>query len=86
MTWPIDRKKAWAYGWAIPSQIDCLTNLRFADDVLLFATSLAQLQRMLCDFKRRTEKVEVTISDIKVEVLLVQECATYLGQTITFQQ
>ena len=61
---------------------------------------------MLCDFKRSTEKVgltihpektrnlsnqtsskkqEVTISNIKVEVSLVQECAKYLGQTI-FQQ
>ena len=29
---------------------DCLTNLRFADDVLLFATSKEQLQKMLCDF------------------------------------
>ena len=69
--------------------------------------SLDQLQRMLCDFKRSTEKVglkihpektkvlsnpssskkkEVTISDIKVEVLPVQGCAKYLGQTITIQQ
>ena len=36
---------------------DCLTNLRFADDVLLFASSKEQLQRMLCEFKRSTEKV-----------------------------
>ena len=41
------------------SESDCLTNLRFADDVLLFATSLDQLQRLLCDFKRSTEKVGV---------------------------
>ena len=34
---------------------DCLTNLRFADDVLLFSTSLVQLQTMLCDFKQSTE-------------------------------
>ena len=36
---------------------DCLTNLRFADDVLLFATSKDQLQKMLDDFKESTEKV-----------------------------
>ena len=36
---------------------DCLTNLRFADDVLLFASSEGQLQKMLCDFKKSTEKV-----------------------------
>ena len=90
--------------------------MRLADDVLSCATSLEQLQSMLCDFKRSTEKVglkihperrrssatkvqtkilskqssskkqEVTISNIKVEVLLVHECAKYLGQTITLQQ
>ena len=37
------------------SETDGLTNLRFADDVLLFSTSLEQLQRMMCDFKRHTE-------------------------------
>ena len=36
---------------------DCLTNLRFADDVLLFASSEEQAQKMLCDFKKSTEKV-----------------------------
>ena len=36
---------------------DCLTNLRFADDVLLFASTQEELQKMLCDFKHCTEKV-----------------------------
>ena len=36
---------------------DCLTNLRFADDVLLFATSKEQIRKMLCEFKKSTEKV-----------------------------
>ena len=35
----------------------CLANLRFADDVLLFTSTKEQLQKMLCDFKRSTEKV-----------------------------
>ena len=35
---------------------DCLTNLRFADDVLSFATSKDQLQKMLYEFKENTEK------------------------------
>ena len=89
------------------AESDCLTNERLADDVLLFATSLEQLQNMLCDSKRSIEKVglnihaaktnilsnqssnkkkEVKICNVKVEVLLVQDCAKYLGQTITFQQ
>ena len=37
--------------------LDCLTNLRFADDVLLFSTSLGKLRDMLCDFKSSTEAV-----------------------------
>ena len=32
---------------------DCFTDMRFADDVLLFASSKEQLQKMLCEFKRR---------------------------------
>ena len=43
------------------SETDCLTNLRFADDVLLFSTSLEQWQRMMCDFARSTERVGLKI-------------------------
>ena len=71
---------------------DCLTNLRFADDVC-------------CDFKHSTEKVglkihsgktkilsyqsadskkEIVIDNIKVEILTKEESTKYLGQTITF--
>ena len=35
---------------------DCLTNLRFADDVMLFATSKRQIQAMMCEFKRSNEE------------------------------
>ena len=47
---------------------DCLTNLRFADDVLLFATPKEQLQKMLCDFKKSTEKVGLRIHPEKTKV------------------
>ena len=33
---------------------DCLTNLRFADDVMLFATSKEQIRKMMCEFKKST--------------------------------
>ena len=87
-------------------ETDCFTDLRFADDVLLFATSLEQLQKMLCDFNRSTEKVglkihpgktkilgnqssnkkkEVTIDNIKVEILPKEGSTKYLGQTNTIQ-
>ena len=31
---------------------DCLTNLRFADDVMLFATSKEWIRTMTCEFKK----------------------------------
>ena len=40
---------------------DCLTNFRFADDVMLFATSKEQLRNMMYEFKKATEKVELWI-------------------------
>ena len=48
---------------------DFLTNLRFADDVLLFAASEEQLQKMLCDFKKSTEKVGLRIHPEKRKIL-----------------
>ena len=48
---------------------DCLTNLRFADDVLLFVTSKEQLRKMLCEFKKSTEKVGLRIHPDKTKIL-----------------
>ena len=48
---------------------DCLTNLRFADDVMLFATSKGQIQNMMCKFKEATEKVWLTIHPDKTKIL-----------------
>ena len=48
---------------------DCLTNLRFADDVLLFATSKEQLQKMMYEFKESTKKVGLRIHPGKTKVL-----------------
>ena len=48
---------------------DCLTNLRFADDVMLFATSKGQIQKMMCEFKEATEKVGLTIHPNKTKIL-----------------
>ena len=86
---------------------DCLTNLRFADDVLLFSTSLEKLREILCELKTSTEAVglgihpdktkilsnqdkvktqEITVSNIKIEVLATRDSARYLGQKITFEE
>ena len=48
---------------------DCLTNLRFADDVMLFATSKGQMQNMMGEFKEATEKVGLTIHPNKMKIL-----------------
>ena len=51
---------------------DCLANLRFADDVLLFASTEEQLQEMLCDFEHDTEKVGLKIHPGKTKILSCQ--------------
>ena len=48
---------------------DCLTNLRFADDVMLFANSKEQIRNMMCEFKEATEKVGLTIHPNKTKIL-----------------
>ena len=48
---------------------DCLTNLRFADDVMLFATSKEQIRNTMCDFKKATEKVGLRIHPDKTKIL-----------------
>ena len=48
---------------------DCLTNLRFADDVMLFATFKEQIRKMMCDFKKATEKVGLRIHPNKTKIL-----------------
>ena len=48
---------------------DCLTNLRFADDVILFTSSKEQIWKMLCGFKNATEKVGLRIHPDKTKIL-----------------
>ena len=52
---------------------DCLTNLRFADDVLLFSTSLGKLRDMLCDLKASNEAVGLGILPDKTKILSNQD-------------
>ena len=52
---------------------DCLTNLRFAEDVLLFSISLEKLREMLCDFRTSTEAVGLGIHPDKTKILNNQD-------------
>ena len=47
---------------------DCLTDMRFTDDVLRFASSKEQLQKMKCEFKLSTEKVGLRIHPGKTKI------------------
>ena len=46
-----------------------MTNLRIADDVMLFATSKEQLRNVMYDFKKATEKVGLRIHPDKTKIL-----------------
>ena len=78
---------------------DCLTNLRFADDVILFATSKEQIRNMMYEFKKATEKVGLRIHpdktkilsnqsniEMSIEILTKNESVKYLGQRTSFHQ
>ena len=52
---------------------DCMTNLRFADELLLFSTSLEKLRYMLCEIKVSTEAVGLGIHPDKTKILSNQE-------------
>ena len=55
---------------------DCITNLRFADEVLLFASSEEHLQKMLCENNKSTEKVGLRIHPEKTKILSNQSSDT----------
>ena len=48
---------------------DCLTDVRFADDALLLASSKEQLRKMLYEFKKSIEKVGLRIHPEKTKIL-----------------
>ena len=94
------KKKGMGIYWS-DNDHDCLTNLRFADDVLLFASSKKSFKKCCAnsrevlkkwdsrfDQERRTFLATKarTQDDIKVEILTRGESVRYLGQMITFQQ
>ena len=52
---------------------ECLTNLRFEDDVLLFSTSLEKLREIVSEFKTCTEAVGLGIHPDKTKILSNQD-------------
>ena len=63
------RKKEWEYTWAT-TIMTASWNMRFADDVLLFASSKEQSPKnVICEFKRSTEKVGLRIHPGKTKIL-----------------
>ena len=67
--------------------VDCFTKLRFADNVLLFATTKEQLQKMMCETKilssqSSSRRKEMETENIKVEKLTREENTKHLGQMV----
>ena len=64
-------------------QADSLSsNLRFADEGLLFSTSLNQLKKMMSDFKRSIEKVGLKIHPDKTKIFDKQRSIRQTEATI----
>ena len=63
------QKKQGMGNYLSDNEHDCLTNLRFADDVLLLASSKEQFRKMLYEFKKSTEKVGLRIHPEKTKIL-----------------
>ena len=55
---------------------DCLTNLKFIDDVLQFASPKEQSQKMISEFKKSIEKVGLRIHPEKTKILSNQSSDT----------
>ena len=66
-------KQGWiAKGYGIrigPGGFDYLSNLRFADDILLTGDSLEQITEMLCDLEREAGKVGLELHAGKTKIL-----------------
>ena len=64
------KKRVWASNWVMKK--DCISNLRFADDVLLMATSVKQLKKWSRTSKN-TEVQELEIHPNKTRILTNQK-------------
>ena len=51
------RRSGAYYGVVVDSLTDPLSNLRFADDVLLFASGPADVAKMICDLRTEAAKM-----------------------------
>ena len=63
------RRSGQYYGMVIDDPSDPLTNLRFADDVLLVAQSSSDIRKMMSDFRHAAEKYGLTLHPGKIKVM-----------------
>ena len=63
------RRSGAYYGVVIDSETDPLSNLRFADDVILFASSPGDIGKMIDDLSKETGKFGLKIHTGKTVVL-----------------
>ena len=69
------RRTGHGYGIVIDDTDDPLTNLRFADDILLVAQSQADASKMLSDLAKEASTYGLEIHFEKIKVLTTQQIA-----------
>lgn len=93
------RKIKWKEKWGIPINGRRLTNIRFADDIVLFATSAKILREMLTEVNHQSMQVGLNMNTSKTKLMTNNEPKSisiggtimeyvqeykYLGQIISF--
>ena len=81
------RRSGQYYGFVIDDVHNPLSNLRFADDVLLFAQSRADVKKMLANLKEEAAKYGLTMNMSKTKVLTTaavtsSQSVAILGDTV----
>ena len=66
-------------GWTIPGETELFTNVRFADDVLLYAKTLADAKHMLSLLIEEFGTVGLQLNAAKTKILTTQDVQTPAG-------
>ena len=69
------RRASHLYGIVIDSEHEPLTNLRFADDVILVASSRADIRKMILDLKKEAARFGMKINASKTKVMATDPAA-----------
>jgi len=77
-----NRRVGQYYGFVIHDPYDHLTNLRFADDVILFAQSKSDASKMLCHLRDHAARYGLRIHMGKTTILTNTDCGEGCSVTV----